>query len=350
MSTPRHFGLDLLRACAILGVLVLHADLAGAGMPGAIASLARYGWVGVDLFFVLSGFLLAAQVMDAREPSAVRGIRTFWARRWTRTLPLYAVVLLCYVVLKPAIFGAPFQGDWRFALFLQNTGPITDFNQSWSLCIEEQFYFVFPLVFYLLRPRRAAWYLLPLAISVALRLAAWHALGLPARLDASLDPVLFDRTFRFNTLRHLDGISIGIFLAATRPGWRRWPARARGAAGALALLLLAATPWIFSSSLGGGGAVLAFLWLSCLFGALLIGVDGWSARPLGGRAIERIAVYSYGAYLWNNVLLRLMQRHPVGWPWPVGTLVFVGGAIALGAATYYAVEKPGMRLRKFLVV
>ena len=348
-SAPRHFGLDLLRAGAILSVLLLHAGLAVAGLPARFDLAVRYGWIGVDLFFVLSGFLIAGQVLDAGEMPALDGVRRFWARRWTRTLPLYFVVLASYALVKPALFGAPFPFSWRYLVFLQNTAPLTDFIQSWSLCIEEQFYFLFPLIFFFLRPRHPAWYLVPLALSLLLRLQAWHALGLPATWSASYDPALFDRTFRFGTLRHLDGIALGVFLAATRQRWRAWPVRVRTGAAALALALLVASPLLMSASPGGLGAVFAFTWLSLLFGALLLGADAWARRPSGGAVVERVAVWSYGAYLWNNTLLRYMQRTPPHVPWPVAVLLFIGGSFVLAAVTYVVIEKPGMRLRKYLV-
>lgn len=348
-GSERHFGLDLLRAWAILGVLALHAGLTRPDLPPRLLFLTQYGWVGVDLFFVLSGFLIASQVMDAGELPRWEGVRRFWARRWTRTLPLYFVVLAGYALLKPVLFHAPFHGSWRFLVFLQNTAPLPDFVQSWSLCIEEQFYFLFPLIYYVLRPRRAAWWLVPLAISVALRVQAWHALGLPAAVSLSYDPATVDAVFRFSTLRHLDGIAVGVFLAATRARWRCWAPAARVAGSGVAVALLAATPLLFSATPGGGGVVMIFLWLAVLFGAMLVGADVWSVGPPGGAVVERIAVWSYGAYLWNNVLMRLLPRWLPGVPWPAGVALYFGGTLGIAALTYAVIEKPGMRLRRYFL-
>ena len=298
---------------------------------------------------MLSGFLISSQVMDADAPSPWEAVRRFWARRWTRTLPLYFFVLAAYALLKPPLFHAPFHGSWRYLVFLQNTGPLKDFVQSWSLCIEEQFYLVFPLVFFLLRPRRPAWWLVPLAVSVALRVLAWHALGLPSALGPSYDPAIVDPLFKFGTLRHLDGIAVGVFLAATRVRWRRWPAPARVALAGAALALLAVTPLLFRATPGGGGVVVIFLWLAVLCGALLVGADLWATAPPGGAVVERIAVWSYGAYLWNNAVARLLPRVVPGVPWPAAFALFLGGTFGLAAITYAVVEKPGMRLRRYFL-
>src|SRR6478609_9066311 len=109
-ESTREHGLDLLRAAAILMVVSFHAvDLSGAS--ATIHRVFAYGWMGVDLFFVLSGFLIGRQAFRPRVETPARFLESFWTKRWLRTLPLYYVVLFTCAVIKPALFHVPFKGD-----------------------------------------------------------------------------------------------------------------------------------------------------------------------------------------------------------------------------------------------
>ncbi len=146
----RVFGLDLMRALAILFVVIAHGSMlekANTGFP----------WIrlmdGVELFFVLSGFLIGGILIKIFLKSPSFGIKTmgnFWIRRWFRTLPnYYLVLILNIVVVYFGLIKEDFsQVNWKFFLFLQNfSGPFTGFFwESWSLSIEEWFYLLFPLI------------------------------------------------------------------------------------------------------------------------------------------------------------------------------------------------------------
>src|SRR4051812_16745655 len=118
----RNFSLDLLRAAAILGVTCFHSE-ALPGLPVWLRQVFLRGYTGVDLFFVLSGYLIAGQLFSTpadERPATTLG--QFWVRRWTRTFPLYFLVLFFYVAVKPYALASPFTGfSWRWLFFLQNT-------------------------------------------------------------------------------------------------------------------------------------------------------------------------------------------------------------------------------------
>ena len=111
-----------------------------------IGVLGHFGWAGVDLFFVLSGYLIASQYFArAVAPGTFGLVRGFYIRRFLRTLPPYFVVLaITYVVTVYGLGqGAAWPSLWTYALFLQNFGmPVASFFVSWSLCVEEHFYLV----------------------------------------------------------------------------------------------------------------------------------------------------------------------------------------------------------------
>jgi hypothetical protein len=171
-----------------------------------------YGWAGVDLFFVLSGYLIGGQVFKAGSRMDGGGIVRFWLRRWFRTLPLYYFILFVNVIILPQC-GIPFRDwNWRYLVMLQNYMPLQDFQQSWSLCIEEQFYLVFPILALIAgRLRLKPWvWLVPALVSLVLRYAL---------VDPAANRVTAQYTIRFPIYTHMDGLSVGVFLAATRPVW-----------------------------------------------------------------------------------------------------------------------------------
>ncbi|MCX6248861.1 MAG: acyltransferase [Bacteroidetes bacterium] len=150
----RVFGLDIMRALAIIFVVLEHGlmlDKVNTTFP----------WIklisGVELFFVLSGFLIGGMLIRIFEKSESFGLRTmgnFWIRRWFRTLPNYYLVLLIniFIVYFGIIHEDFSQFNWKFFFFLQNfSGPFAGFFwESWSLSIEEWFYLIFPLLLWLM--------------------------------------------------------------------------------------------------------------------------------------------------------------------------------------------------------
>ena len=146
----RVFGLDIMRALAIIFVVVEHSSMLEKAHTA-------FPWIrlinGVELFFVLSGFLIGGlliKIFFRDEPFGVRPMVNFWVRRWFRTLPNYYLILILNIVV--VYFGfikEDFaQVNWKFFLFLQNfSGPFYGFFwESWSLSIEEWFYLLFPVI------------------------------------------------------------------------------------------------------------------------------------------------------------------------------------------------------------
>lgn len=330
----RIFGLDALRAIAILWVLALHSLDFFRGQPAP--AIWAFGWAGVDLFFVLSGFLIGGQALAVQAHSAAT-IREFWLKRWFRTLPLYFLLLGVYVALKP-LAGYPFNGSaLPFFVFLQNFFSPKDFVQSWSLCIEEQFYLALPLVLWIGRRYARTWQFwggLAL-LSFGARFAAFSLAPPLSVADAAY-------RFQFPTLLHLDGIALGVALAASRPQWQRWGTGAHRAL-ALAGLSLVAVAMLFGDpALLGASAVWLFGAFSLGFAALLPAALRWE-RPRWAMPVERIALLSYGIYLWNNLVFRFAERLPLP---PVAQLLAGWTAcFLLAALTYRVVEKPALRLR-----
>ena len=145
-SSSRLHGLDTLRTCAILLVLAYHYKVVVSGAD-TFGFLSQIGWAGVDLFFVLSGYLIGNQIFSSLKRQDF-SLKVFYIRRFLRTLPNFYVVLALYF-LFPSVMGGKTPPDlWRFLSFTQNLGLHTGtaFSHAWSLCIEEQFYLILPAV------------------------------------------------------------------------------------------------------------------------------------------------------------------------------------------------------------
>src|SRR5436853_5927527 len=160
----RQPGLDLLRALAIIVVVIYHAGIMGFPMPGRVH---RWGWLGVDLFFVLSGYLIGGQLLApvARDQSI--NLKRFYVRRALRIMPAYFVVLAIYFLL-PSWREYPDMAQplWKFLFSIQNIALHggTAFSHAWSLAVEDQFYLALPFILLFVNrvPRAAA--ILPCAI------------------------------------------------------------------------------------------------------------------------------------------------------------------------------------------
>jgi len=147
----RIFGLDLLRFFAIILVVLGHSRwmIEGTFPKPLKALLHGSGILGVELFFVLSGYLIGGILLKQFQKNNFslnfEGIKTFWMRRWLRTLPNYYFILLVYFIVyylqKP-------DAMWRYLIFVQNiwNHPPYFFEESWSLCIEEISYLISPLI------------------------------------------------------------------------------------------------------------------------------------------------------------------------------------------------------------
>lgn len=148
----RNFGLDVMRAIAILLVLANHIFnyfVTFHFLP-VIADIS--GTYGVEIFFVLSGFLIGGILFrDVLPRNEKNGLKIFYIRRWLRTLPLYYLLLIIFVVIDNLVYK---KGDLHLLhfIFLQNFSPASlhFFSVSWSLAIEEWFYLLLPIAFLLL--------------------------------------------------------------------------------------------------------------------------------------------------------------------------------------------------------
>jgi peptidoglycan/LPS O-acetylase OafA/YrhL len=342
-------GLDLLRAIAIVWVMLFHSWMIG-GIGGPLQAVADYGWMGVDLFFVLSGYLIGYQLLEPLSRGEPQRFGAFYLRRAFRILPAFLAVLAVYL-LFPAWREAPgMQPAWQFLTFTLNLLIDYQHNQAfshaWSLCVEEHFYLLFPLLAWWLARRSSRALVIGCAVLVV-------ATGLLLRGYASLHGKDWLESIYYPTWTRLDGLLAGVLLA-TIQAWRpqRWAAMQRRAnlLACVGLLLVGAAIWLFRDKTGFAASTFGFPLLS-LGLALLVAACAGSTSWLGRRRIPGtgwIAAISYSLYLSHKLAMHAVHGLLPRWPAVHGFAAFAVYALAIaatGALLHYAVERPFLRLR-----
>ena len=341
---PRVANLDLLRAVAI--AFVVPVNLVGEGVlrvgPG-MARVFESGWVDVDLFFVLSGWLVGGLYWRELGRYGDVQLGRFWARRWLRTIPPYLVALVVVWGLRAALTDNADPFDWRYLAFVQNYTGMPYWGVSWSLCVEEHFYLGLPLVLgAALRVRGGV----PLALGAA------ALVSLVARVLTVPDGASPWGLHYTATHMRLEGLALGV--AAAYVFYRRpelWPTlRRAGRALALPGLALVATiPWLPVDVLNRyaySGVALAFV-------ALVVATADRSPLPFAAsRAVRAAALTSYSVYMTHTVAADVYRRVAMDTLPGVPVALHVAGALvliaAVGGAFYGFVERPTLAARRRL--
>jgi peptidoglycan/LPS O-acetylase OafA/YrhL len=298
---------------------------------------------GVDLFFVLSGWLIGTLYWKELKRFENVSLLRFWFRRWARTIPPYLVVLLLAWLAVYVARREPF--DWRYLLFIQNySQQLPFFSVSWSLCVEEHFYVFLPLL------------LLPFARSRAGIILLFGLLILSAPIGRWwVSQNGLDEAFGFqHTATHLrlEGLVLG-FGAAYLPvfmpnAWKSVQRHSRVALGAaivlLSIFLLLNDLWQFRI-----GLTLLSVGLLSLTIFFLSRKPG---RLASSRAVGWIAVSSYSIYLTHPLVLQVAMRISQMGP-PFVRYTYLPIAIFLvataGASFYFALERTSIKVRDRLV-
>ena len=356
-AKARQPGLDLLRALAVAMVVCYHAGLFGFAFSG---DWQRFGWIGVDLFFVLSGYLIGGQLLAP----TVRGTRIdlprfFW-RRALRILPAYLVVLAIYVAF-PAMREWPnLPPLWKFLAFVQNIDLQggTAFSHAWSLCVEGQFYLALPFLLLLVVPRRNGGIIVAGTVvltGIVLRafLAYFHPATPP---DDGVSRRAFQHLIYYPTWTRLDPLVLGVGLAATeqfRPSaWLRLGHHARW----LLLPALASVGWGLYLGDGDTLTLTACVWQFPLIalGMSLLLVCVVSKRlpfhqmPIPGAAF--LASIAYSVYLSHKLaihgVLAFCAAHHLAPNSASAIALNLAVIVLIGTALFFTVERPFLQMRR----
>lgn len=337
-------ALDGVRGLAILMVMGAHT----------YALRDTFGFIGVELFFALSGFLITCLLVEEWRASRTINWRAFYARRALRLLPaLFAmlIVFLAYAALSgPRSFFQHALNEAFFGLFYcTNWAQVHDqyyfqfLRHTWSLSVEEQFYFLWPAVLLWMLGRKSPACMIDLLLLGALLFwitRAFVFLGTVAN-TTQLANALHPESLLFGCVAGL-ALSFGVLC----PTWAREMLRRHGLITALAgLALMGSEFYIGDSFMVCLGWLLTSLFSAIIVFNLAASPGAWSRKMFENPMLVYIGKISYGLYLWNSVVLEAIKREL---PWPVWENDLVGVPIIVLAAlaSYYLLELPCLRLKK----
>ena len=324
--------MDTLRSAAILLVFMSHyygfvSDNATFGIFSIL------GWAGVDLFFVLSGYLIGDQILSGLAQGKELSLPAFYKRRLLRTLPNYWVVLGLYSAFPVFMGGNQPPPLWRFLTFTQNIllKPGTAFSHAWSLCVEEQFYLLLPLLCLLFvrtgRSRRAAWIALGvlLMIGIAARWYYWSQYGLAAADGTYARSPYYGRVY-YGSISRFDEFLPGVALAFAKnfhPAvWGKLTARGNiwlvaglAAVAGVAVLFFKGN-FIQGYGYGFTATVFGYSWVAMSFGLLVLAAlsPGSLLHRLRIPGAMSLALWSYAFYLIHKPIMMILRRElPDSW-------------------------------------
>ena len=369
MSTGRSrrlLHLDVLRGVAILLVLGHHPplelDSEAVGFE-FFKGWARGGWVGVDLFFVLSGFLIGTLLLQEVQQTGKLDLKRFLIRRGFKIWPGYILFLVANSLHRLLRFPGPvterLSGTWPNWLHIQNyTGYWgSPFSHTWSLAVEEHFYLLLPLVIWLFIRYSAA---RPSKGLVQVLLAVLLICPVFRVATALVFPEFNFWIHQAPSHLRMDSLAAGVLLA-----WavQHYPEKLgllfRFKSTLLVLGLVFLSPAFFVPR--------EFFWMHTLgftvesFGSVLLVLWGvaqsrstvklpcWSG--CFASLLAYVGLYSYSIYLWHEpygqaTVLRLTKLSPVELPYGVTLIVFIIVSLVLGVASYRLVETPSLRMRE----
>ena len=358
-NLPTHVpALDGIRGVAVMVVFVSHLHLILSPEPtfrevtpwGFINRTFEAGFMGVDIFFVLSGFLITSLLLKERSSNRSGMLSRFYKRRALRLLPaLYALLIVSFFVSQWENFPRDIQWrtTWHALLYLNNWNIVwnsatqNDLGHLWSLGIEEQFYIAWPIVMLTIAALK-----IPPKIAISLTaffavVVTWHRfdlwnngvswLFLYVRTDARVDSLLIGASFAY-VYRHyrvppkiLNLLATSSFIGFIYIKYRFGS--------------LPVHPFFFQ----GGFTVIAVLAGTIILAAA---EGAWFAnRALISRPLTIVGKVSYGLYLWHVPVFAVLGRHVTSGPKPLRILIGIIIASAVTSLSWYFVEKPFLKIK-----
>ena len=332
--------LDAVRGIAILLVLIHNTD----SFPALhLEAISTYGWMGVDLFFVLSGFLITGILLDAKQSEGY--FKNFYARRCLRIWPLYYSLLIFMFLIVPHLHPSDarhiFERSspwWAYPIFLQNflvavpAEAAGALGVTWSLAIEEQFYLIWPLVvryFSVAQIKRIAIFVILTSPVLRFFLVAHHVniySNFFCRLDGLMAGALLAVVLRSESLVTARYVKLA-WLAFLIP------------AGLAILAENQQVRWIAFSMTSMASASLVYL--------SLFSPGKWVQGFFRNRFLAYTGTISYGLYLLHKIPLDIAKEMPTdGHPFLSILLILVAG-YAMAAISYAYLERPFLKLKRF---
>lgn len=362
-NTNRLYGLDTLRAIAIIIVLIYHYKVV-VSSENLFGFMSQLGWAGVDLFFVLSGYLIGNQILSALAKGQDFSLRLFYIRRFLRTLPNYYFVLALYFIFPLALSGTATAPLWSFLTFTQNLDLRAGetFTHSWSLCIEEQFYLIFPVIALLIACAKRSiilgWATIISATLVAMFLRGfnWYIHGQEAMtMQPFMEHIYYSSFTRFDEL--LPGVAIAM-LKNFHPTtyallMRKGNLLLITGLASVGVMFYVFQNYAYIENYGRTFHVTAFGYslLAMSFAILVLGAlsPGSMLHRIRIPGAANLALWSYAIYLIHKPLFQVLKapltEYGIDINGSLGVMIIMAVSIFCGWMLYQFIETPFMNLR-----
>lgn len=358
------YGLDHLRALAIILVFFFHYFIISGGEPAWLPDIASFGWTGVDLFFVLSGFLISAQLFEQIKQGELVSFRKFFLKRFFRIVPAFLVTVALY-------FCFPFFREkealpplWKFLTFTQNLGlnlkDYGTFSHCWSLCVEEHFYLFLPLILIAIQRgkgiKNAYWLLIGVFLAgFAIRIYSFNQLYLPNISDKN-NWLYWYKFIYYPTYNRLDGLLIGVVIASIyvfKSIWWQNIAKYGNLLIVLGLITLTGAYFLCEDQQSYDASVFGFPVIAIGFGLMVSGAISPASflYKWNSKLTTFIATISYAIYLTHKGVIYSTQQILAEYNLNsnIVLLICIITCIAFAYLLHLVVEKPFMKLRDKIV-
>jgi len=361
-NSKRLNGLDHLRALAILLVMVFHY---GRGIPSWLEPVRQIGWTGVDLFFVLSGYLIGSILLKEYDQTREINFKQYFIKRTLRIIPAYIAVLGIYYALPNLREGSGMPPLWKFLTFTQNLGLDAQhhksFTHAWSLCIEEQFYLLLPFIIVTLfyfKVQKATPYLLIALVGLGfvLRSVNWYEHVQPFIDSGNRREMVYGflEKIYYPSYNRMDGLLIGVGIALVL----RYQPKVKDLHAKHGNFILLIGTGVFAvayigceSLISRPTAIYGFPLISLAYGVMVMAAVSPSCvlYKVKSKLSVIIATLSYSVYLIHKQVFFLTKK-VIGtmnmdkleaWTFWIGMLV----SFIIAMLLYLLVEKPFMKLR-----
>lgn len=355
------YGLDHLRAFAITFVILFHYGHVFQS-PQWIIIIGKFGWTGVDLFFVLSGYLISSQLFLSIARGRKISFKEFFLKRFFRIIPAYMVVVaiyFCFPFLREREALAPL---WKYLTFTQNLGldlrTQGTFSHAWSLCIEEQFYLFLPLILIALVQLKAIkksfWLLAGLFLfGLIIR---WSVYGIKVApfLDDDGGWVNWYTWIYYPTYSRLDGLLTGVSIAALfqfKPLLKEKLTIYGNLFLLTGFIILTGAYFVCINEHSFAATVIGFPLVSIGYGAMVLGAVSPTSflYKFKSAITTKIAGLSYAIYLTHKIIIHLVQEQLLQFSLAKDSnptfLVSIIACLAGALLMNILIEKPFLKLR-----
>ena len=355
----KFYGLDHLRALAIILVFLSHYVLLSGQQPEWLNDISGFGWTGVDLFFVLSGFLISSQLFTQIKNGCIISFKQFFLKRFFRIIPAFLVTVLIYFCIPSFREKESLPPLWRFLTFTQNFGldlrENRTFSHCWSLCVEEHFYLLLPFTLIIFQKskmiHKAYWLLITLFILGFVTRFYSYNLYLPESLKESSWTYWYKYVY-YPTYNRLDGLLIGVTIAAINKFlpkiWNKF-SKYGNLFIFLGLVLLTFAYVLCKDQMTFNASIFGFPLISISYGFLVLGAlcPTTFLYKWNSKVTAYIATLSYAIYLTHKGIIHITFKLIPNLKNDSSLLFLICIVICLGFAYIlnWAVEKPFMKLR-----